>query len=430
LGIQPFHDYTFYEKHVFSSNASKDAIAKSGKRPYICINYYLLSETFIRPEGKKSIMEKISRMSDREKQLLNVIGRFPDLFKKELVTRSSYQRVSTIVRKITQFKGQGILYGPFYRINYNKLCKNPLRKLFCILELSQEYEQVISYLKLIDSMIWAFLILSTHKTMLAAGFFSSDNEKMKELFQLLQDADVISNYIVRSACSKQIAVNPHLFGEINPCLTNLLDPCDTPDMSFDQHDTDWNTCDISILPYLEYGVEGAKLMAILKHEEIRDKTWTYEQVRYSRDKMVKNKLIEKMYMITPFLPDQCAHFYLYLKTDNIETTRTILCNFARGERVYREFVLCEEWGLVSCMSHPLFLTGLLHKLDQTPEITEMELYPVPALPTEYGFRQPLQLEYFDIDKQILEYPYQVYEKKIREKIIQENIKKEDIIKEI
>jgi len=365
-------------------------------------------------------MEKVHRMSDNEKKLLHVLGRNPEISIKELLTHTTYRWERTVKRKLKQLKEQHILYGPFYDINYSSLCRNPFHKLFCILETNQSYEIVIPYLKLIDSLKWIYPVLSSHKKVLNVAFFSSNDAALVKILEMLKDNDIITDYIVRVWCTKRMVETPNLFGDPNPSLDNLLDPCDLPDMSFGHHNTDWNECDISILPYLE---RGEKLIEILRKENNQhSKRWTYEQIKYSREKMVKNGLIEKMYGFSPFPLDQCVRFHLFLRTEDTALTQRILYNFARGARLYKLYVLCEEWGWISCSSHRQFLTNLMYKLDQIHQITEREIYHIRSFPNKkYYLNQPMELRYFDFETQTLKYPYHIYEEKIKERIESEQL---------
>ncbi|MBU7029289.1 MAG: hypothetical protein HXS48_20295 [Theionarchaea archaeon] len=369
-------------------------------------------------------MGKIYRMSDNEKKLLHTIGEHPEMSTKELLEHTNYKWERTIKRKIKQLKGQPMLYGPYYDINYSKLCTNPLHKLYCILELDidQNYETVIPYLKVIEPLRFIFPILSSHKRLLTAGFFSSDNAAMITIFDMLKKNGIITDYIVRVFRSKRLIENPNLFGDPNPKLDTLLNPCDIPDMSLDPHDTMWNECDLSILPYLE---RGTKLIDIIREEKKAQRTWTYEQAKYSRKKMVKHDLIKKRYVFDPFPPGQCVEFRLFFKTKDAAFIPRILYNFARGERLLKGYALVKELGdkpcslgSINCTSHPLFLKDLMHKLDRIDEIKEKEIYTMRSFPPEenYSFGRPIDLKYFDFETQTLEYPYHVYEEKIKERI--------------
>ncbi|KYK37142.1 MAG: hypothetical protein HXS48_02600 [Theionarchaea archaeon] len=367
-------------------------------------------------------MGKTYRMSDNEKKMLHVLGSHPEVSTKELLTHTDYKWERTVKRKLSQLKEQHILSKPLYYINYNKLCRNPLHKLLCILESNQNYDTVISYLKLIEPLLWVYPVLSAHKKVVNVLLYSTNDAAMVDILQLLKENDIITDYIVRVLRHRGTIENPNLFGDPNPSLDNLLDPCDIPDTSLGHYDTAWNKCDITILPYLE---RGTKLIEILRKENNHNfKSCTYEQIKYSREKMVKNKLIEKLYMFSPFPLDQCVQFRLTLKTDDTALTQRILHNFAKGERILKQHALYGEWeninciwGSIRCTSHPLFLKDLMYKLDQVDYITEREVYPIRSFPHKrYFFSQPSEFKYFDFDTQTLEYPYHVYEEQIKEKL--------------
>ena len=362
-------------------------------------------------------MVNIHDISENEKGLLNTLGKYPDASLNQLLTYTPYKWTSTVARKIDQFKKQKIIRRDTYDLDYGRLCTNPLHMLFCIVESNQSYNTVVSYLKLIEPFKWIYPVLSPHKELINVGFYSSDDAEMVNLLQVLKDNNIISDYIVRPFRHKRMGENPNFFGDIIPSLDSLLDRCDIPDMSLGHHDTDWSECDIALLPYLREGYKGSKLAKILRAEMNRGRKWTYEQMKYSREKMVRNGLIEKIYAINPFPLTQCACFNLFVKTDDISLTQRIIYNFGRGARLYREYVLCGDWGGIFCLSHPLFLTNLMHRLDSIDEIEERELYQIRSIPAgKYHVNQSLVLKYFDFEKQTLEYPYRTYREKIYEKL--------------
>ena len=67
----------------------------------------------------------------------------------------------------------------------------------CFVELGQNYETVIEYLKLIEPLVWTYPVLSSHKELLGVGFLSSNDEKVKSLLQVLKNNSIITDYIVR-----------------------------------------------------------------------------------------------------------------------------------------------------------------------------------------------------------------------------------------
>ena len=359
------------------------------------------------------ITHSVQDMNDREKKLLTALGKYPDLSIKELANLISYKRVSSVVRKVEQLREQRIIWGPFYDINYSKLCKNPFHKLFCIFESSKSYKTVLSYLRLIESLVWSIPVLSPHKEIINAGFYFSNSREIQALFQMLKDNDIITSYTTHVFSKKRIIENPDFFGDINPSLDNLLSPCDAPDLSFESHDTDWNECDITVLPWL---MKGARLIDILRAERKSKKSWTYEQIKYSFKKMIKNRLIEKKYHVFPFYPLKCNIFNLFLKTEHVNLTKRIVYNFARGGRIHREYALCDDWGFVNCMCHSSFLVDLMYKLDHMDAIEMKEIYHIRNISGNSPLNFPPEVKYFDDETQTLEYPYHIYRERIEEKL--------------
>jgi hypothetical protein len=356
-------------------------------------------------------------LTESEKTLITALGKAPYASMKDLVNQTPYKWTSTIVRKIEQFRQKYMFFGPYHFINYDKLCRNPFRLLFCIFESDQDYETVISYLKVIEPLKTLFAVLSPHKELLNAIFLSSDTHETETVFQMLKDNGIITDYIVRTYCCRKFIENPNFFGDIDPSLDTILDPCEIPDLSFKHHDTDWNECDIALLPYLRMAYGRGKLMEILKAEKKKNNHWKYNQLYYSREKMIENGLIEKKYFICPFPGEECADFNMFIRTEDPDVTQRILHNFGRNARVLREYAFCGDWGYIGFESHPQFLINVMGNLDKIDVITDKELYQLRSAERKgYYIANPPVLDSFDYETQTLHYPYHVYREKIKEKI--------------
>ena len=357
-------------------------------------------------------------INDNEKKLLNAIGNYPETSLQELLNYTDYKWVSTVAKKIEKFRELEILSGPRTFLDFGKLCKNPIHWILCCIEFDSSYDTVISYLKLIEPLTWVFPVLSPYKRSLNVGYLSSNDAEVINLLQILKNSNIISDFNVRILRHRIILENPNFFGDPVPTLDNLLEPCEFPDISFGNHDTEWSECDIRTLFHLLGGHKSSKLIEILKKEKnVYDRKWTYEQVKYSYRKIIRNKLIERRYTLNPFSLNQCSEFILFVKTDNTDMTLRILCNFARGGRIHKEHMFCDDWGVIGCCSHSSFLIDLMYKLDQIDEIKEKELHHIRSLP--HGIQYTLEnteFDYYDFDKQILEYPYDIMKEKIKGKL--------------
>jgi hypothetical protein len=330
--------------------------------------------------------------NDNEKRLLTYLGKNPEASTKELQNHTAYRRKNSVVRKINQLKKQRIIVGSTHLIDYGKLCRNSVRRLICILELNRPYQTVVSYLKLIQPLISLYPVLSAHKEILFATFLTSDRKEVDSLLHLLKENEVINDYFMRPLDGRTIMENPDFFGDLVPNLDNLLAPCQFPDITYGKHDTEWSECDIAVASHLHGEHEPMKLMDILRRERILlNRTWTYDQIKYSYRKMLERHLIRKIHFVCPLPLTQCSDFYLFLKTADIASTERILFNFARGARLYREYSRCENWGMIGCVAHPQFLLDLMYNLDQIEEIT-------------------------DTEDQTLEYPYHEFREHIKTKL--------------
>ena len=112
---------------------------------------------------------------------------------------------------------------------------------------------------------------------------------------------------------------------------------------------------------IDYKIDPDYLDKICSKIDITNETI---QDNYSYRKIIRNKLIERRYTLNPFSLNQCSEFILFVKTDNTDMTLRILCNFARGGRIHKEHMFCDDWGVIGCCSHSSFLIDLMYKLDQ------------------------------------------------------------------
>ena len=363
-------------------------------------------------------MAQRRHLGEKEKKLLTALGSYPDLPLKELLEFTTYRRTSSLIRKINQFKEQNFMWGPVYRADYGKLCRNTVRKVHCIVELEKSFDTVVEYLQMIEPMVWVYPVLFPHKDLLNAGFLSSNVKKFEALLQLLKNNRIITDYSIRVYCAWIAIENPNFFGNPLPSLDNLLDPCEFPDISFRHYDTEWSECDIRTLSYLQGGYKSIKLMEILRNErKLHNREWTYEQIKYSFRKMCTDNLIKKTYYIFPSPLEQCSDFYLFIKTDDIDVTKRIIYNFARGGRIHREYTLCDEWGLIGFICYPQFMVDLMHKLDSIEEIKRKELYHLRSITPGLQYTGNYsEFDYFDVETQTLKYPYDEFREKIEEKL--------------
>ena len=363
-------------------------------------------------------MEQRCDISERGKKLLTVLGNHPDISQKELLKLTTYRRTSSLIRKIKQFKEVNYLSGPTYTIDLGKLSRNPVRGFRCVVEYEKNLNTVIDYLQIIEPLHWVYPVLSSHKGLLNALFLSSDDRKLESLLQLLKDNNIITDYSIRVSRHRLKVENPDFFGDPLPSLDNLLEPCEFPDLSYGCHSTAWNECDIRTLSYLVGGFESIKLMDILRNErKLHNKEWTYEQIKYSFEKISRNKLVSKLYLISPFPLDECSSFYLFVKSDDTETMQRIVYNFARGGRIHREYGLFGDWGLIGCICHSQFVVDLMHKLDVIEDIKKKELYHLRSFTPGVQYTGKYsEFDYFDVETQTLEYPYDEFRKKIEEKL--------------
>jgi len=362
-----------------------------------------------------------------------------------------YNYVSTVKNNVLEKKGH--LAGPFYYLNFKKISSNRIRRLiiFTMFEKSYSYDFIVRLIKNIES--WSFfypLQESTFNEMMI-GIYSTDHQAIIRIFEYLKEEGVLHYYSVYELEDNLLTYNPVFYKMSGKQKedTHYIDQEIDMEMNFggcvfddkDQETMKLSHLDRRLLMYLQSGFLKGELSKIMKHNaKLVDEdgehpyVWGYNSWRYSYEKLTKNNIISKFYVIYPLPKDICSYFFLILAGTDEETTRKLAagvgsnCRILRSGGMVRSLNPEDKGKTCWCAhfrSHPLFM----HKISSLLEVPEVrtkliyycksisshgnDSYPVSYM--NYYTEQSISLEnkYYDRERMEIRYDYDLYYNNIK-----------------
>ncbi|MBN1785770.1 MAG: hypothetical protein JW825_02120 [Candidatus Methanofastidiosa archaeon] len=388
-------------------------------------------------------------LSVSQKKLLDLYGHRPELTEREmakLVGFKYYNYVSTVKANILEEKGY--LAGPYHYIDLRRISTPPVKRLliFIMFQKSESYDFMIRLLMRIES--WSFfypLQESTFNEMIV-GIYSTDHEKITSIFDALVDHGVIHYYSIYELENNLCTVNPRFFSErgdeteYDSPMLSLDNAYLEQDFSSEEGKFKLSEIDTRLLMYLQSGFFKGELSKIMKHDaKLEDDggnrpfVWGYNSWRYSYEKMVKNDIIRKFYLVYPLPKHLCSYFFLILKGRGLEETKRLAANIGAGIRTLISGSLVrslnnEDAGDVywcaHIRSHPMFMHRISSLLD-IPDVSNKYVYHCKSVSNHNNDRYPvpymnhyteqsvsLESRYYDKSTSKLSYDYDGYKKKI------------------
>jgi len=387
--------------------------------------------------------------------LLDLYGHQPYLTEREMAKRVGYKfynYVSTVKNKILEKRGY--LAGPYYYLNFKKISKNHVKRLiiFTMFKKDYSYDLIVKLLKNIES--WSFfypLQESTFNEMMI-GIYSTDHDSVIRIFEYFLDKEVLHYYSVYELDDNLYTYNPVFFEKVGKRYRDtkyVTDEFDTEaelkEMHFDPLDCEpirLSELDSRLLMYLQSGFLKGELSKIMKHNaKIKDENgenpyvWGYNSWRYSYEKLTRENVIRKFYIIYPMPKHFCSYFYIILNGKDIEATKELAANVGANARILRSGGMVrslnpddygEYYWCAHLRSHPLFM----HKISTLLEIPKVkskfiyycksvsghnnDRYPVPYM--NYYTEQSISLEdrYYDAKTMTINYDYNSYHERIKD----------------
>jgi len=367
-----------------------------------------------------------------------------------------YNYVSTV--KTTILEKKGYLAGPYYYLNFRKISKVPVNRLliFILFNKKYTYSHIIKLIKNIEC--WSFfypLQESTFNEMIVS-IYSTNHDKILKIMKYFKDQEIIYHYSVYELNGNLNTYNPkfHMPGskeneETRYDIDSIQFNNDElkPDFSEDELNQKYvklSNLDTRLLMYLQSGFKNTELSKLMKHDaKIKDSNgdnpfvWGYNSWRYSYEKIKKNNLIKKFYIVYPLPKNLCSYFFMLIKGNDLKETKMLASNVGANTRTLKSGNLVrslnehnknEIYWCAHIRSHPIFMHKISCLLD-IPQVQEKnilharsvskhqnEKYPVPYM--NYYIEQSLSLEneYYDHKKQAVNYDYDKFYDKIKKQV--------------
>jgi len=361
-------------------------------------------------------MTNEKKISKKEKQLLNAIGKNTHLSYKEILPMTDYKREEIIYKKIKKLRELDILRGPYYDINLGAVGKNQIYNIYADITYSPENRDLLfTILQNIIGIRWIFPVQQEDKFF--TQFQCNHYSVIGKLLKILKKKKLIT-YQMAASQNKWIKMNPDFFGPPIPDARTLFTSCTLPDLSYSRikPKIKWNTADITFMQYLQ--VETDKISRIRDIEyNIYGHFWTYSQIQHSIRKIKGSGIIQsKDYHIAPYPRNRCCTFILLLEASRKKSLLRVLHNFGRGCCIHKSYTTAGDIGFLFCWAATEIMPELIALFDTVDDVTTRGVYYLRTHTGKYLYGSSFDLELFNIHDQKWEFPYLQMKKEIEELI--------------
>lgn len=398
-----------------------------------------------------------NNLSDSQNKLLELYGHHPELTEREMANAIGfkyYNYVSTVKTNILEKKGY--LAGPYYYLNFKKISKEPVSRLlvYILFNKNYNYDFLIKLLKNIEC--WSFFYPLQESTFneLITGIYSTNHKKIIKILDYVKEKEIIYHYSVYELKDNLYTYNPRFFKNSNDGKEETKYDFDKIHFNdaqiknaFEDKETNkksikFSELDTRLLMYLQTGHKNTELSKLMKHDaKIIDEEgnkpyiWGYNSWRYAYEKIKRENIIKKFYVVYPLPKNLCSYFMLLVKGHDLEQTISLGLNIRSGLRILNSGALVrslnksdknEMFWFAHVRCHPIYMQKISNLLD-IPQVEKKYIhyaksisyhnnnktYPVPYM--NYYSEQSISLEskYYDYAKQAVNYDYDKYLENIK-----------------
>jgi hypothetical protein len=399
-------------------------------------------------------------LSRREKLLLQLMGREPNLTNQELsgIIGFKYtEYVTTLQRKLERREYLG---GPYMYPDFGKIFKNKVSRVFAFVMFDAPYEYIISMLQEINCWTYFFPLEEGVFKKYMVGFMNTDLSRLKRILDLLKDSQIIKYYHLFELDGNWKLINPTFLADEReaspePDFGHLLEDVFVPDLSWGSFSGIalnkvaqvlimrlWNgngACDLRRIVRIEKKFKKrrrAELKELLRKEhlelkreelkaelrELRTVDLSLREFREANQLLMNRDILEKVYYIWPFPNPKCSRFMLFLRCDSVEATKRIIFNFGKDTRIFTRVCMVqsgergEPYGVIYAVGDPFLGGKLMTELDRYDELVDRKLFPMRSYPPGRWKSQSILMEYYDEERQTLEFPYEIFYEKVRQRL--------------
>jgi DNA-binding Lrp family transcriptional regulator len=353
-----------------------------------------------------------SDLSDKEKALLTLLGKDPDIPYTILKKKIGYRWESTLSKKKKILERRGYIKGPYYHMNLHAVGENELFDIYALISFDvADYDLVFQLVKAIRCWKWIFPAIQGDRFFVyfEANYYS----QISKLLGIIKAAGIIE-YEFYSSQNRWIVQNPDFFGPDLLRYDALFNDCQLPCLSYPHTPRiTWRQLDIRMMGYLQ--VRSLDITAIQRSEEVYfGHTWKKNQIKYSIRKLINTGIAErKHYNISPYPRSDCFSFLLLVSTPHAVTTKRVMNNFGAGCRIYKAYTLTGNTGIILSWTSTRNIPRFLSTMEEKEDIW-IRAYQLKTHHTPYMVKQSFDIENYDLQNQRWIFPYQVYEQAIQD----------------
>ena len=358
-------------------------------------------------------MNRIRSLNKKEKQILNILGKNPNIVVKDLTIATGYKWSSTISQKIDKLEKFGYFRkGPYYDLNLSSVGKNQLYSVYVDIRLPSHYRDIVfNLIKQFECWRWIFPTIDTNRFFV--GFQVNHYNQIGKLLNLLREKNIIS-YDMFTSQNRWVLANPDFYGKDVPELKDPDMDRSLPEISYPDLTLDivWKEVDLRLMQYLQILTDNLRKIQKLEYQKYSN-FWKYHQLKHSFAKIVNSGIVcGKSYHVRPYPLRECSTLLLFLESKDHEFLLHLMHQFAEGGRIHKVYTLAGDTGLMFLWASPRFMLNLMHYFDEFPDL-EVTVSPLRTHDSKYSAKQSFHAEHFDLENQRWVFPYSKYENEVK-----------------
>jgi hypothetical protein len=372
-------------------------------------------------------MELKDGLTPQKIRLLQNLEKNPYMSDEELSDAIGYIYKSSVVKLKNFLEKIGYISLPLYQIDYGKLAKNKLSLVNAIIMFDGDYAYVRDLLSLIESYKTFYPIIEQGYPAYLIPFFVTEEGKIRKILEYLREKGVILYYELFKQNYRWYFEYPRFSIKKDPDLfTPNFEFAETefPRMRYGKYEEHLNFCDTRLVMHLEVGTGTLSKIRKCEYEKFGN-SFSYLQLRDSYKKLTKKRIASKYYIIYPVPNKECHRGLVLLRCEDFEMTKRLIFNIGKNKRVFEKITYWKSldkkknYGVIQFYYDSIFFTKFLMGIDNVKEIVEKKMFFLRTFPTNYWKNQSISMEYYDLEKQELHFPYNKFFEAVKDKIDQD-----------
>ena len=372
-------------------------------------------------------MELKDGLTPQKIRLLQNLERNPYINDEELSNAIGYIYKSSVIKLKNFLEKIGYISLPLYQIDYGKLAKNKLSIVNAIIMFDGDYAYVRDLLSLIECYKTFYPVIEQGYPTYLFTFFVTEEGKIRKILEYLKERGVILHHELFKQNYRWYFKYPKFSIKKDP---DLFTPnfefaeIEFPDMRYGKYEGHLNFCDTRLVMHLEVGTGTLSKIRKWEYEKFGN-SFSYPQLKNSYKKLTEKRIASKYYIIHPVPNKECHRGLVLLRCEDFKMTKRLIFNIGKNKRVFEKITYWKSldkkknYGVIQFYYDSIFFTKFLMGIDNIEEIVEKKMFFLRTFPTNYWRNQSISMEYYDLKKQELHFPYDRFFEAVKNKIDQD-----------